>query len=169
LRRYSGKGYRDYNGILRHGEGYLRRYGRAGQCADPLGNSLDIGGVLNDIRLIDRAIAGCESPPMNLYRRCEVEIEFERIRFANPGDSFVLRGYTSTTVSEKAAMEFKGDESRREVVEILFPGGTGGGVFMRENAEWEKEFEFLLKRGSRCKLVSKPDGINKRYVFEMMP
>jgi hypothetical protein len=124
---------------------------------------------LDDVRKIDMAIAQSDSPPIKLYRKCEVSEEFNGIEKAELGKVFTLDAYESTTISEKAATDFKAEVKNREVIEILFPGGRGGGVFMTGNTDWEDEFEFLLKRGSKLSIVKKPDDINNIYMFEVLP
>ena len=169
LRSYSSSEYHNINGILREGTTYLYYDQYTGGYTTPRGGSIDVQKTLRDIKNIDAVIARSESPAMRLYRKCDVGSEFKGIRGARMGTVYRQIGYTSSTISEKAAIDFKKSGTDLEVIEILFPGGNGGGAFMTGNTAWEDEFEYLMKRGSRHKLVQKSDSINSRYVFKIIP
>ncbi|MDR3282319.1 MAG: ADP-ribosyltransferase [Candidatus Methanoplasma sp.] len=155
---YSKNGYKTINPLLRQGE-------ESGKLA------IESTRAAESIKAIDSAIAKTETPAMTLYRKCDINAEFGDIGKSDLGDMFSLKGYTSTSVSGKAASEFVGSAVKPEssTIEILYPGGKGGGTFTTGSTQYEKEFEFLLKRGSNMRLVSRPSEINNRYVFEVVP
>lgn len=71
-----------------------------------------------------------------------------------PGSVLTDKAYSSTAVTKSGTGEFTGGW----LMKIKVPAGTGRGVFTRKISEYEKENEFLIKRGAQFKVTRITNG-----------
>jgi hypothetical protein len=80
------------------------------------------------------------------------------------GEVYIDPGFMSSSLLKRVALNFKKKDFI--IFEIEVPKGKGNAAYIRELSENEKEYELLIKRDARLKVlnVSKKDG---NIVFEM--
>lgn len=97
------------------------------------------------ITLISSAIAD-----FNLERNILVyRIEDEEI---NNGERFILKGFTSTSINRRI-LAINYDDCVQYQIEV--PSGKGRGAYISNQSKYKNEYEFLLQRDTKVKVIRK--------------
>ena len=97
------------------------------------------------ITLISSAIAD-----FNLERNILVyRIEDEEI---NNGERFILKGFTSTSINRRI-LAINYDDCVQYQIEV--PSGNGRGAYISNQSKYKNEYEFLLQRDTKVKVIRK--------------
>lgn len=141
LKKYTQEGYDVVNNQLRHGDYSLSSYKRG----------WDAESVAELQRNLDKSFDSSPTTPKNMiaYRGVAAEA-FSGLK---PGDSFIDKGYVSTTLD-------KGEMRGGMKVEIRIPKGTKG-IYIEKASYIGSEKEFLLNRGLKFKIIDIKSNINK--------
>lgn len=142
LKAYTGDGYRSVNSRLRN---------------QPVKIGSDIEAKQIQAGL-DKSFENAPTVPRNMvvYRG----IDRDAIKGLKPGDSFIDKGFVSTTI--KGTGEFKGGAK----LEIRVPKGSKG-IYVASISKYKSEREMLLNRGSKFKVIEqRPNG---GLLLELIP
>lgn len=136
IRFYTGEGYYDLNTYFRKTEGYEYIDGEfMKECAADL----------------DSAIKKYKSSKnITVYRGCDVQaFGVADIKQLSVGGIFKDKGYMSTSVAKVDKVDEYG-----VLLEINVPKGKGLGAYINSCSRYaDEEYEFLLKRGTQCKIL----------------
>ena len=108
--------------------------------------------ISRDVDRIHRAIeaAPAPPPPAIVYRGVSYRID------AKPGDTITLDGLVSTSVTPSVAAGF----ARRGGLPELFEIRPRKGIYIKPMSAYKQENEFLLRHGSRYRVV----GVDEAYI-----
>lgn len=136
VRFYTGEFYADINQYYRKTSGY---------------EYVDADLVKEESKAIDSVIKKFDlSKNIKVYRGCDLgALGVMDVSDLTVGNVYVDKGYMSTSVVKDVAKEF-GDV----LLEINVPKGKGTGAYINSRSRFmDEEYEFLIKRGAKCKIV----------------
>lgn len=130
-------------------------------------NHLLRSGFINDeikehVENLDNVISMFEIPgDISVYRGSNLDFLYNKFNTNNLkeliGKSYTDKGYTSTSILiNKAFLD------KEAIFEIRVPGGKGRGAFISSFSRHFDEYEFLLKRDTKFKIVEVKEWYNSR-------
>lgn len=139
IRYYTGDGYADINTFFRKLDGY---------------EYLDADWIKECGADLDSAIKKFKlSKNIKVYRGVGLEaLGVSNVDELTIGSVCVDKGYMSTSVSKDFVLN--SDFAKDAVLEIMVPKGKGTGAYINSRSRFmDEEYEFLLKRGTKLKVV----------------
>lgn len=150
--------------VRREGEGFsefLRRRREDG-LSDVRAAVMAEDAVSSTVREMDALIAGYDLPnDVVLFRRVDADALPEDLR-SIVGGTYEDRAYMSTSIFERN--NFVGSDEY--LMRLRVPAGAGRGMYVNDMSASKDEYEFILARGSRFRIVS-VTGEGGRTVIEM--
>ncbi len=116
----------------------------------------DFNEIIDNIKALDKII--CKSPPTNtdlVVFRAMKDINIDYFECTKDGLYYTFNNYLSTTLSKTFAIEFMYRYNHNSLLTIIIPKNVNGIIFHKSYSNYiEKEYEFLLLRNSKFKLIS---------------
>lgn len=139
LASYNGIGFRDINGVLRHGDGETssdRHLEETRQKISALSDLIAIQEPTSTATTLYRGMRAPRRPPFKL----------------NEGDEFHDRGFLSTSTDQSAAQSFAGDDERTILFTIVTPPGSQMADMNGLRGLRSSEAEFILPPGTKFRV-----------------